>query len=225
MTIVPYQDSKGQIQSGVLSIGEALGAFTNEGVIAIAALFVVAAGIKETGFLNAVLEARLKKIEINAIERVKIFGTTSIVSAFFNNTPLMAILVPSISQSSKKYGLSPSHLLMPLSFAAILGGSCTLIGTNTNLMINAWLIETSAHQGFGIFEITLIMLPSALLAFIALIFLSPKILPERVPVFRQLGDLSEHTVETKVVKHSPLIGLTIEEAGLRGLDNLYLIEI
>ena len=92
-------------------------------------------------------------------ERFKMFGMTSLVSAFFNNTPLMAILVPTISQSSKKHGLSPSHILMPLSFAAIFGGSCTLIGTNTNLMINAWLIDTVNHKGFGIFEITPIMLP------------------------------------------------------------------
>ena len=223
MTIVPYQDSEGKIQAGILSIGEAFDALTNEGVIAIAALFIVAAGVKETGFLNSLIEARLKKKA--ATQRFKMFGTTSLVSAFFNNTPLMAILVPSISQSSKKQGRSPSHILMPLSFAAILGGSCTLIGTNTNLMINAWLIDTAAHKGFGIFEITPIMLPSALLALVGLIYLSPRILPERLPVFRRLGDLSEHTIEMLVGERSTLIGLSVEDAGLRGLGSLYLVEI
>ena len=223
MTIVPYQDSEGKIQAGILSIGEAFDALTNEGVIAIAALFIVAAGVKETRFLNSLIEARLKKKA--ATQRFKMFGTTSLVSAFFNNTPLMAILVPSISQSSKKQGRSPSHILMPLSFAAILGGSCTLIGTNTNLMINAWLIDTAAHKGFGIFEITPIMLPSALLALVGLIYLSPRILPERLPVFRRLGDLSEHTIEMLVGERSTLIGLSVEDAGLRGLGSLYLVEI
>ena len=204
---------------------EAFAALTNEGVIAIAALFIVAAGVKETGFLGALLEASFKGGRKKVTERFKMFGTTSLVSAFFNNTPLMAILVPTISQSSKKQGLSPSHILMPLSFAAIFGGSCTLIGTNTNLMINAWLIDTVNHKGFGIFEITPIMLPGALLALVGLIYLSPKILPERLPVFRRLGNLSEHTIEMLVGEQSTMIGLTVEDAGLRGLDNLYLIEI
>ncbi len=226
MTIVPYQDSEGKIQTGILSIGEAFAALTNEGVIAIAALFIVAAGVKETGFLGALLEASFKRRRKREVtERFKMFGMTSLVSAFFNNTPLMAILVPTISQSSKKHGLSPSHILMPLSFAAIFGGSCTLIGTNTNLMINAWLIDTVNHKGFGIFEITPIMLPSALLALVGLIYFSPKILPERLPVFRRLGDLSEHTIEMLVGEQSTMIGLTVEDAGLRGLDSLYLIEI
>ena len=224
MTIVPYQDSEGKIQTGILSIGEAFAALTNEGVIAIAALFIVAAGVKETGFLGALLEASFKRKK-KVTERFKMFGTTSLISAFFNNTPLMAILVPTISQSSKKQGRSPSHILLPLSFAAILGGSCTLIGTNTNLMINAWLIDTLDHKGFGIFEITPIMLPGALLALVGLIYLSPKILPERLPVFRRLGNLSEHTIEMLVGEESTMIGLTVEDAGLRGLENLYLIEI
>jgi len=225
LTLIPRSNEIGGFEIGIISFSDALNGLTNEGIVAIAALFVVAAGVKETRLMEALLENTLKEIKSDTKVRFKILGTTSLVSAFFNNTPLMALLVPAICQSTSKYGLSPSRILMPLSFAAILGGACTLIGTNTNLIINGWLIETSNHTGFGIFEVTPIMLPGAVTAFAVLLFLSPKILPERMPVLRQLGDMEEHTVEMIVKDESPIVGITVGEAGLRGLQGLYLIEI
>lgn len=225
LTLIPHSNDTGKFEIGIISFSDAFDGLTNEGVVAIAALFVVAAGVKETGLMGALLENTLKKIKSDTEVRFKILGTTSFVSAFFNNTPLMALLVPAISQPTSRYGLSPNRILMPLSFAAILGGACTLIGTNTNLIINGWLIENSNHVGFGIFEVTPIMLPGAITAFAILLFLSPKILPERTPVLRQLGDMGENTVEMIVKDDSPIVGSTIGDAGLRGLEGLYLIEI
>ena len=114
---------------------------------------------------------------------------------------------------------------MPLSFAAILGGSCTLIGTNTNLILDGWLIKNGYHEGFGIFEFTPIVLPIIILSLILLCFLTPHLIPTRNSVLKKGRGLSGNIKLMKVPENSMLVGKTIFDAGLRGLDSIYLFEI
>ena len=141
--------------SGVMSAGDALSGLANEGVVTIAAMFAVAAGLKETGALRWLSYKIMGTPKSLTSAQNRIMWPTATISAFMNNTPLVAMLLPIIDEWSKQHRLSASKLLMPLSFASILGGTCTLIGTSTNLVVNGWIIEELNHPGLGMFEITI----------------------------------------------------------------------
>jgi len=170
----------------------------------------------------------------NAILRLSL--PTAALSAFMNNTPLVAMFIPAVNDWAKRYRLAPSKLMIPLSYAAILGGTCTLIGTSTNLVVNGLLIraadaqQAAAHvttipRGLGMFDITWVGLPVALVG-IAVVALGHRwLLPNRVPTLVRVSDPREYTIEMVVEPGSPLVGKSIEEAGLRHLPGLYLAEI
>jgi di/tricarboxylate transporter len=160
-------------------------------------------------------------------------SATALVSAFLNNTAVVAMLLPAVSDWTKKLRISPSKLMIPLSYAAIFGGVCTLIGTSTNLVVSGLLLAyTKDHSlagsgsGLSMFEITKIGLPLAAAGIVFVTFLNRFLLPERKPPLGQLSDdPREYTVEMLVEENSPLAGQTIEGAGLRHLPGMYLMEI
>jgi len=133
---------------------------------------------------------------------------------------VVALMMPIISDWSRKHRISVSHLFMPLSYAAILGGMCTLIGTSTTIVVNSRL-ETSLRM----FELAWVGLPSMVLGIAFITFFTRRLLPERQPAFAASDDPREYTVEMEVEPSSPLIGKTIEDAGLRHLPGMYLMEI
>jgi di/tricarboxylate transporter len=142
-----------------------------------------------------------------------------------NNTPLVAMLMPVVSDWAKKLGHHASYLLMPLSFASILGGACTLIGTSTNLIINGWVIQETGRPSLGLFEVAWIAVPSAVLGLVYLLVFGRVLLPKRDPVIDVTEDAREYTVELIVEHGSPLVGKSVGHAGLRNLPGLYLAEI
>ena len=217
-------------EAGGLSIGviDAKGAFAgiaNESVITIGALYVVAAGIRETGVLNWLALKLLGRPRTIATAQHRLVWPAAALSGFFNNTPLVAMLMPVADDWATRQRFSPSLLLMPLSFASILGGACTLIGTSTNLIVNGWLIEEMSHPGLGMFEMTPVALPVAVVGMVFMLLTSRWLLPVRRPVFGDVDDAREYTVEMLVDDSGELAGKTIEQAGLRGLPGLFLIEI
>ena len=123
------------------SPGEMAAAFGNEGLATVAALFVVAAGITETGALTRFTERILGRprnpIEVQARTFVPVAG----LSAFLNNTPVVAMLIPTVQEWCRRNRISPSKVFIPISYAALLGGMCTLIGTSTNLVIKGLMDE------------------------------------------------------------------------------------
>ena len=213
------------IGGSVLELEDALNVLLNEGLLTIIALLVVASGLKRTGAIAFLLDQVLSITDSKFTLRAKLISSTAILSGFFNNTPLVAALVPYINQFSYEHNHNKSQLMMPISFAAILGGSCTLIGTNTNLILDGWLIKNGYHEGFGIFEFTPIVLPIIVICLIFLCFFTPYLIPIRNSVLKKGKGLSGNIKLMKVPENSILIGKTISEAGLRGLDSIYLFEI
>jgi di/tricarboxylate transporter len=142
------------------------------------------------------------------------------------------MLLPAVSDWAKKLRLSPSKLMIPLSYAAIFGGICTLIGTSTNLVVNGLLLSYARERGLAefaggiaMFEITKIGLPAAAAGILFVVLSHRYLLKERKPPMDQLSDPREYTVEMLVEPGSPLVGQTIEAAGLRHLPGMYLMEI
>lgn len=224
LMVVPVPGASGW-QFGVLAPTEAISGLANESLVTIAALYVVAAGVRETGLLNWFSRSFLGKPRSVLEAQNRLVWPTALLSGFFNNTPLVTMLMPVADDWARQHRFSTSKLLMPLSFASILGGACTLIGTSTNLIVNGWLIDEMGHPGLGMFEVTRVALPVAAVGMVFMLVASRWLLPERRPVFREMGDAREYTVEMLVDESGQLVGKTVEEAGLRGLPGLFLIEI
>jgi len=150
-------------------------------------------------------------------------------SAFMNNTPLVAIMMPYAHNWGKRHNIKPSKLLIPLSYATILGGSATLIGTSTNLIVNGMVTDKLLIPGLEpleLFDFTPAALPMIIIGSIYLIFFSNRLLPNREDVISDFSMRSrEYLVEAEIRSKSPMIGKTIEEARLRNLPGLYLSEI
>lgn len=225
LMVFPLRAASGAWQFGIIGPADALGGLANDGVVTIAALFLVAAGLRETGVANWLVSRVFGTPTTLFSAQNRLLWPTAIMSAFLNNTPLVAMLLPVTQDWAKRHRLTLSKLLMPLSYASILGGSCTLIGTSTNIIVNGWLIEETGHGGLGMFEITLVAAPIALVGIVFVIAFSPLLLPERRPALQPSDDPREYVVEMIVDPDSDLVGRSIERAGLRGLPELYLIEI
>lgn len=210
---------------GVITPVDAFAGFSNPGMLTVAFLFVVAAGLRETGVLDALGRQVLgsTKTERGLISRLAAIVLP--MSAFLNNTPVVAMFVPVLVSWSRKHRISPSKVLMPLSFLTILGGTCTLIGTSTNLVVNG-MIVSAGMPSMGLFEIGAVGLPYAVIGTIYLLTVGQKLLPDRKEMLEQLGESRrEFLVEMLVQPNCRLIGQTIEQAGLRHLPGLFLIEI
>lgn len=209
---------------GIINPAEAVAGMANEGVITIGVLYIVATGLRETGFMSLVAQRVLgnPKSTIGAQLRMTVPVVT--MSAFINNTPVVAMWLPVIGDWAKRLRISPSKLMLPLSYASILGGACTIIGTSTNLVVSGLLLQ-SGRPALGMFDITCIGLPCAIVGMIYLLGVSRWWLPDRLPALSQFEDPREYTVEMLVEPASALVGKTIEEAGLRQLPGVFLAEI
>ena len=210
---------------GVLNPAEALAGFANEGVATVGILYVVVAGLRETGGIHWLSQRLLGKPSSIRNAQTKIMLPVTFLSAFLNNTPVVAMLIPAVSDWSRKFQLPVSKLMIPLSYAAILGGTCTLIGTSTNLVINGLLLQQDRSQGLGMFDLAWVGLPTAVVGFFFILLSSRWLLPERKSAISKLENPREYSVEMLVDEAGPLIGKSIEEAGLRHLEQLYLVEI
>ncbi|MEO1498112.1 MAG: SLC13 family permease [Planctomycetota bacterium] len=218
--------------SGVTTFQDAFAGFASGPVLLIAALFAAAAGLRTTGALDWI-GARLLGGARNEREALLRLLWVAPVSAVVLNTPLVAMLAPVVIEWCRKRNVSPSRLLMPLSYLTILGGVITVIGTSTTLVCNAQLAQLSGAMDappgvgeIGLFEITQVGLPLACLGAAYLIAAAPKRLPDRTDLLSDFGDRRrEYLVEMIVQPSCPLIGQSVEQAGLRQLPGLFLVEI
>ena len=210
---------------GVIGPEDAFSGFANSGVLIVAALFVVAAGLRETGVMEYIGERFLGGVQTEA-HALFLMAVVLIPSAMFlNNTPKVALLVPVLIAWCRKRRISPSRLLMPLSFLSILGGTCSLIGTSTNLVVQGLLIKNKLRP-MAFFEIGLVGLPCALVGAFYLLTAGRKLLPDRKEMIEQLEDTRrEYLVEMLVQPGCRLANKTVATAGLRQLPGLFLIEI
>jgi di/tricarboxylate transporter len=209
---------------GILPPKEALSGFANEGLITVAALYVVATGLRETGGISWIAQHVLGRPKTVGSAQARLMAPTALMSAFMNNTPLVAIMVPVVSDWAKKVGVPVSKLMMPLSFATILGGLCTLIGTSTNVIISGLLLAATGSP-LAFFDLTWVGVPCAIAGMAYMFLASRWLLADRKPPISLQDDGRHYTVEMLVEAGSPLIGKTVEEAGLRHLVSMYLMEI
>ncbi len=210
---------------GIITPSEAFAGFSNTGMLTVAVLFVVAAGLRETGVLDYVGHHILGRAKSEKAVLGRLAGVVLPMSAFLNNTPIVAMFVPVVMDWSRRHQVSPSKLLIPLSYLAIFGGTCTLIGTSTNLVVNGLMVENGL-PGMHLFEISMAGLPYAAIGIAYLFFVGRRVLPDRKELLEQLGDSRrEYLIEMQVRSGCRLAGQTVEKAGLRHLPGLFLIEI
>lgn len=210
---------------GVISPAEAFAGFSNQGMLTVAVMFVIAAGLRETGVLDYLGQRMLRRAGTERSVLARLAAVVLPTSAFLNNTPIVAMFVPVVLDWSRRNQVAPSKLLIPLSYLAILGGTCTLIGTSTNLVVNGLMIEHGVG-GMHLFELSLIGIPYAIVGLVFLLTIGRWLLPERKEFLEQLGESRrEYLAEMLVQSNCRLVGESVAEAGLRQLPGLYLIEI
>ena len=211
--------------AGVIDVKQAFSGFSNAAPITVAALYVLARAVEDTGVLRPMVASALGGGGGERISLLRLCLPSAAASAFLNNTPIVAMLMQPVSEWAESRGLSPSRFLMPLSFGVILGGVVTTIGTSTNLVVSG-LLENAGQAPFGLFEITHVGLPMALVGIVLVAFTAPLLLPDRSTPRRDLRSAERDFVVRMVVDPAgPIAGKTVEAAGLRNLEGVFLVEI
>ena len=209
----------------VLDMNTALSGFANPSVIAIAALYVIGAGLRSTGGLETISLALLGRPTAQT-NLLRLFAPISVLSAFMNNTPLVAFFLPIFVRLAKRLRISPSRVLIPLSYAAILGGCCTLVGTSTNLVVDSVLRKTPGQAPMSMFELAPVGVPIVIAGLLYLVTIGQRLLPDREDLLEHIeSHPREYTVEMLIREGCPLINRTVRQAGLRDLPGLYLYRI
>lgn len=166
--------------AGIITPKQMLEGFSNKGMITVALLFLVSEGIRRSGLLEELLRRLLPKGKGLSVRKVQLRMLPAVVgiSAFLNNTPIVVIFAPMIKRWAEQHGVSPTKLLIPLSYATILGGVCTLIGTSTNLVVHGMVMD-AGFRGFTIFELGKVGVPVAVVGLLYVWVASKYLLPER----------------------------------------------
>lgn len=215
------------ILTGVLPVESAFNGFSNTGMLTVALLFVVSAAIQHTGLLDFFVGQFLgtKRQRNLSPVMLKFMAPIAFLSAFINNTPVVVIFTPVIKRWAEKIKISASKLLIPLDYATILGGTCTLIGTSTTLLVHGLALENKL-EGLSFFELAKVGIPVTVVGILYLAFIAKNLLPDRKDVRNMVTEnLKEYVVEMKIQPDSPLVGKSIRDAGLRSLNGLYLTDI
>ncbi|MEI8379387.1 MAG: SLC13 family permease [Planctomycetota bacterium] len=198
--------------------------FSSPSLITVGVLFVIVTGLMQTGAMGLLTDRFVGRPQTVFSAQVRLLFPVTFLSAFLNNTPIVAMFMPVVDDICKRTRISPSKLYMPMAFAATFGGVCTMIGTSTNLVVKG-AMEKAGLPPMGFFDITWIGLPCALGGVIFMLLFSQKLLPDRKPAISLSDDLRQYTVEMLVQAGGPLVNISIREAGLRSLPGLYLAEI
>jgi len=210
---------------GILTPTEALAGFSNPGMLTVGVLYVVVTGLTQTGAVGWIGPNLLGRPRGPTDARLRLMVPVAGLSAFLNNTPVVAIFIPAVQDWAKRHRLELSRLLIPLSYASIAGGTCTLIGTSTNLVVNGLYTERVGGDGLGLFDPIWVGLPVTVAVLVFMLTAGHWLLPRRVPAASSYEDVRQYIAEMMVQPDSPLIGKSIENAGLRQLPGLFLIEI
>lgn len=206
---------------------ELLSVFANAAPLTVAAMFILSNALERTGALTRVL-GRLENVGNlgpRGLLLVMMLGT-AFVSAFINNTPVVVVGLPIAIHLANRAGVSASIFLIPLSYASIFGGACTLVGTSTNILASGLLAETN-HAPFGMFETAAVGLPLLLVGTAYVVLMAPRLLPERKTLAQDLteGGFSEYVVEAAVQSGSLAVGKTLAEADLGARAGLRVLEV
>lgn len=223
--VVVFAGAVAVLVLGVVEAEEAFSGFSNPAPMTVAALYVLAAGIEKTGALTPIMQSTLGERGWYRLPLIRTLVPTVGASAFLNNTPIVAMLIPQVTAWAQRRGVAISKLLMPVSFAAILGGLVTVIGTSTNLVVSGQMGSLGLRE-IGFFEIGLLGLPIAVVGLVVVILVAPRVLPDRRTAGREMEEEGRRfTVEMLVEKGGPVDGKTVTEANLRHLSGLFLASV
>lgn len=198
--------------------------FGEKVLVTVATLFVVVAGLLQTGALAAVARSLIGQPKSVLSAQIRLLLPVTVISAFLNNTPVVAMFMPIVSDVCRKYRISPSKLFLPLSYASIFGGCITIIGTSTNVVVSDMMKQQKLRE-LTFFEPMWVGLPTAIAGLLYIFVTTRWLLPDRQPAINLTDDPRNYTVEMIVEAGGALVGQRIEAAGLRHLPGLFLAEI
>ncbi|MGK7391695.1 MAG: SLC13 family permease [Candidatus Cyclobacteriaceae bacterium M2_1C_046] len=213
------------IITGILTPVQALEGLSNPSILSIFLLIMITAGIKNSYNLETYIYKLFNKARGYRGFLLLLMTKVALVSSVINNTPVVALMTPYVINWGKKHQISPSRLLIPLSFATIVGGMITLIGTSTTLVLNGFIMEVGG-EGFRSLDLLIIGASVTVISILFITLLSSWLLPDRKDILQSFTENKrEYLVEKRLQKDSPLIGQTVGNGGLRNLKGVYLVEI
>ena len=209
---------------GLVNPGEALSGFSNQATITVAAMFILAAGLQNSGALSGIGRL-LGKANSPFLFLVVLFGILAVVAPFVNNTAIVAVFMPLVMTAAAAIGMSASKALIPLSYVSQMAGVCTLVGTSTNLLVNA-MARDLGHPGFSMFEFTPLGVICLVTGCIYLLTVGRWLLPEtRATELVEHYELGKYITELRVMPDSSLIGTSVGEAKLGEEFGVYVLEL
>lgn len=213
--------------SGVLTPAEAFQVFGNDAAITVACMFVLSGALERTGVIDTIghrLNRMVGRSDWSVL--LVVLPVVAVISAFINNTPVVVVFMPILISLAAARGLKPSKLLLPLSYAAIFGGCCTLIGTSTNILVSS-TAERLGQRPFGMFELTKVGVPLALAGLLYIVLIGRRLLPARETLasILQTTDTKQYLTEAIVVGGSPLIGKLLTATPLANQPKLRVLEV
>ncbi len=212
--------------TGILTTREVLSSFSNESIASVILLILISTGLRKNFRIELLLDRIFASARTYRSFLFRMMAQVAIISSFVNNTPVVALMTPYVVEWGKRKGIAASKLLIPLSFATILGGMITIIGTSTTLVLNGFMLDYGG-PGLQATDLLIIGVSVTVSGVLFLTFASKGLLPDHRKDL--LGDVAknirEYVVETQVTSPSTLIGRSVREAGLRNLKGVYLVEI
>ncbi|MCK5104854.1 MAG: SLC13 family permease, partial [Cyclobacteriaceae bacterium] len=211
--------------TGILTPSEVLSGFSNESIASILMLILITTGIRKNFQLEYLFDAVFKKANTYRGFLFRMMSQVAILSSIINNTPVVALMTPYVVEWGKKNNIAPSRLLIPLSYATIMGGMITLIGTSTTLVLNGFLQDFD-HPSLLFEDLFTIGISVTVSGILFILFVGYKFLPDHKDVLKTYSENKrEYIVETRVLPESKLIGKNLLKAGLRNLKGVYLVEL
>ena len=217
----------GLFRPGFVTVQEGISGFSNKATITIAVMFVLSSGLVKTGAINLISQ---KLIQLGRGSEIRLFLllmlTAGVASAFINNAAAVAVFIPVALSVCRQHGTSPSRLLLPLSFVSIVGGTCTLIGTSTNILVSSMSADHGV-RGFGMFELTKLGVVFLVVGLLYLTFVARRLLPDRGAADDLTGkyEVGRYFTLLVVEKKSPLIQRTPAESRLSERYDVTILEI
>ncbi len=211
--------------SGIITTSEVLSGFSNEKIATIIVLVLITSGIRKNFQIESLFDLIFKAAKSYRGFMVRMMSQTAILSSFINNTPVVALMTPYVIDWGKKNNIAPSKLLIPLSFATIMGGMITIIGTSTTLVLNGFLEDYNLPI-MKASDLLIIGLSVTITGILFIVLFGHKLLPSHEDYLKKYSEnIKEYVVETRILEYSKLANKSVTDAGLRNLKGVYLVEI